>query len=144
MGTVFADITLENLNDLVLAQKGYITEQKVRSLTVNALVDTGAMRLVINEDIRAKLGLTVESSRTVYVAGGAGVSCKVTEPVRIRWKNRDATCRAWVLPTGDDVLLGVIPLEEMDLAVDTVNQELYGIHGDEPVGVIISVFDRKR
>jgi hypothetical protein len=29
------------------------------------------------------------------------------------------------------VLLGVYPLEEMDLMVDVVNQRLVGAHGDE-------------
>jgi clan AA aspartic protease len=136
MGTVFAEITLKNGSDLVLAQNGHINDKDVRSLTVNALVDTGAITLVINEDICRKLGLVIESTRTAFLAGGAEASCKVTEPVRIYWKNRDATCRAWVLPGGDEALLGAIPLEEMDLAVDPVNKELYGVHGDEVVGLI--------
>jgi len=135
MGTVFTEITLKNGSDLVLAQNGHIKDQNVRSLTVDALVDTGAMTLVINEDICSKLGLSIEGSRTAFLAGGAGISCKITEPVRIYWKNRDATCRAWVLP-GNDILLGAIPLEEMDLAVDPVNKELFGVHGDEIVGLI--------
>jgi len=135
MGTVFTEITLKNGSDLVLAQNGHIKDQNVRSITVDALVDTGAMTLVINEDICKKLGLSIEGSRTAFLAGGAGISCKITEPVRIYWKNRDATCRAWVLP-GNDILLGAIPLEEMDLAVDPVNKELFGVHGDEIVGLI--------
>ena len=135
MGTVFTEITLKNGSDLVRLQDGKITDKDVRSLTVNALVDTGAMTLVINEDICRKLGLSIEGTRTASLAGGGKASCKVTEPVRIYWKNRDATCRAWVLP-GNDILLGAIPLEEMDLAVDPVNKELYGVHGDEIVGLI--------
>ena len=135
MGTVFTEITLKNGSDLVLAQNGHISEQNVRSLAVNALVDTGAVTLVINEDICRKLGLSIEDTRTAALAGGGEIPCKITEPVRICWRNRDASCRAWVLP-GEDILLGVIPLEEMDLAVDPVNQELFGIHGDEVVGLI--------
>jgi len=136
MGTVFAEITLKNGSDLVRLQDGYIKDKDVRSITVNALVDTGAIMLVINEKICQKLGLSIEGTRTASIAGGGKASCKVTEPVRIYWKDRDATCRAWVFPGGDDVLLGSIPLEEMDLAVDPVNQELFGVHGDEIVGLI--------
>jgi len=136
MGTVFTEITLKNGSDLVLAQTGHITDQNVRSITVNAIVDTGAMTLVINEDICQKLGLSVVGSRTAFLAGGVETSCKVTEPVHISWKNRDASCRAWVLPGGDNVLLGAIPLEEMDLAVDPVNKILYGVHGDIVAGMI--------
>jgi len=135
MGTVYTEITLKNGSDLVRLQDGNITDKDVRSLTVEALVDTGAMTLVINENICQTLGLSIEDTRTAYLAGGGGIPCKITEPVRIYWQNRDATCRAWVLP-GDDILLGTIPLEEMDLAVDPVNQKLFGIHGDEVVAMI--------
>jgi len=136
MGTVFTEIILKNGSDLVRLQDGNITDKDVRSLTVNAIVDTGAITLVINENICQKLGLVIEGTRTAYLAGGEEASCKVTEPVRIYWKNRDATCRAWVLPGGDDVLLGTILLEEMDLAVDPLNKQLFGVHGDEVVGLI--------
>jgi clan AA aspartic protease len=136
MGTVFAEITLKNGSDLILAQNGHINDQNIRSLTVNALVDTGAITLVINEDIRQKLGLAIEGTRTASLADGGKIDCKVTEPLRIYWKERDATCRAWVLPQSDDVLLGVIPLEEMDLIVDPANRKLVGAHGDEIVGLI--------
>ena len=136
MGTVYTEITLKNGSDLVRLQDGSITDKDVRSLTVEALVDTGAMTLVINENICQTLGLSIEDTRTAYLAGGGGIPCKITEPVHIYWKNRDASCRAWVLPGGNDILLGVIPLEEMDLAVDLTKRELYGIHGDEVIAMI--------
>jgi hypothetical protein len=34
------------------------------------------------------------------------------------------------------VLLGAIPLEDMDLMVDPVNQRLVGVHGDEQLGML--------
>ncbi|MDR0494606.1 MAG: clan AA aspartic protease [Treponema sp.] len=129
MGTVFAEITLKNGSDLVLAQNGHITEQNIRSFTVNAVIDTGAITLVINEDIRSKLGLAIESTRTASLASGGKIDCKITEPVRIYWRDRNATCQAVVLPEGE-VLLGVIPLEFMDLIVDPVAEQLVGAHGD--------------
>ena len=129
MDTVFAEITLKNGSDLVRLQDKNITDKDVRSLTINAVVDTGAVTLVINEDIRQKLGLVIEGTRTVSIAGGSKIDCKITEPVRIYWKNRDASCQAVVLPDGE-VLLGVIPLEFMDLIVDPVAEQLVGAHGD--------------
>jgi clan AA aspartic protease len=136
MGSVYTDIILKNGSDLIRLQDGNIKEKDVRSITVNAIVDTGALTLVINEDIRQELGLSIEGSRTVNLADGKPSSCKVTEPVHIYWENRDAACRAWVLPEAKKVLLGVIPLEEMDLAVDPVNQKLFKINGDEISGFI--------
>ena len=130
MGKVFAEITLKNSGDITNVGRGLMSESDVRSLSVTALVDTGAMTLTINEEMRQKLGLSIEGTRTASLAGGAKMECKITEPVRIYWKNREALIRPMVLPNGG-VLLGLLPLEEMDLIVDPVRHELVGAHGDE-------------
>ena len=129
MGNVFAEITLKNDRDLVLAKEGHISEEDVRNITVKAVVDTGAVTLVINEAICQKLGLAIKGTRLATLADGSKVVCKISEPVWIYWKDRDAICQAVVLPEGE-VLLGVIPLEFMDLIVDPVKEELVGAHGD--------------
>ena len=136
MGSVMAEITLINGADIVLARNGHITEQNIRSINVTALVDTGATTLVIGEDMRKKLGLAVVGTRTVTLAGGSKAYCNVAEPVQICWKDRTSLTSPWVMPGEEDVLLGVIPLEEMDLIVDPVGQKLVGAHGDEMMGII--------
>ena len=136
MGEVFADLTLKNGSDIVLAQKGHMDEQNVRSVTVKALVDTGAVSLVINEDVCQRLGLSIEEERTASLAGGGKMDCKITEPVRIYWKDRKTTCHAVVLPEGE-ILLGVIPLEFMDLIVDPVAEQLVGAHGDRIISRVL-------
>ena len=130
MGNVFAKITLKNNRDLYNAIDGIISENDVRTLTIDALVDTGAITLVINEEMCEKLGLSIEGSRTANLAGGARMECKITEPVQICWKDRQASCNALVFPNGN-ALLGVIPLEFMDIMVDPVRRELVGAHGDQ-------------
>ena len=57
----------------------------------------------------------------------------ITQPVDIHWKNRETSCRAMVLPNAKEVLLGAIPLEDMDLIVNPAKLELIGAHGDEVV-----------
>jgi hypothetical protein len=52
-------------------------------------------------------------------------------------KNRRFTCNALVLPDAPDILLGVIPLEFMDLIVDPIRQELVGAHGDQAVMMVM-------
>ena len=130
MGNVYAEITIKNSADVTNAGRGLIPDKDVRSIIVTALVDTGAMTLVINEGMRQKLGLTIEKTSTATLAGGHQAVCEITEPVRIIWKERDSVCRAWVLPGEDEALLGVIPLEDMDLIVDPKHNELIGAHGD--------------
>ena len=136
MGSVHAKITLRNGADIVLARKGHIPEQNIRSFDVTALVDTGATTLVISEEMRKKLGLDFIGTRTVTLAGGSKASCGITEPVQICWKDRTSITSPWVMPEEEDTLLGVIPLEEMDLIVDPINQELVGAHGDKAMGRI--------
>jgi clan AA aspartic protease len=136
MGTVYTEITLKNAADTSYAQRGYMEEKDVRECTVRALVDTGAGTLVINEAVRQQLGLTIKGLRGAYLADGLRQVCRVTEPVEIHWKNRDTACPALLLPGAEEVLLGAIPLEDMDLIFDPAARELKGAHGDEVVCLI--------
>jgi clan AA aspartic protease len=131
MGTVKTEITLKRSSDVANVLSGLIQEKDVHMLTVQATVDTGAMTLIINEEIRERLGLGVADKKFVRVANGQRVECLVTEPVEVYWENRSSVEKAIVMPGLSEVLLGVTPLEAMDLMVDPVNLKLLGAHGDE-------------
>jgi clan AA aspartic protease len=130
MGAVYTEITLKNAGDEGDVKRGFMKENEVRQTTVTALVDTGAPELVINSDLRIKLGLGVERVGKTTLADGSLVQYQVTEGVRICWKDRDTITRAVVLPKAEEVLLGQIPLESMDLIVHPKKEELVGAHGD--------------
>jgi clan AA aspartic protease len=136
MGEVRTEITLVNIGDAVKARDGIIPESQVRRLTVNAVVDTGAWTLVINEATREKLGLLVEEPKETTLAGGVKIPSRITEYVDIRWKDRKTACEAVVLPDEEDVLLGAYPLEGMDLMVHPKTQEVVGAHGDRARSVV--------
>ena len=136
MGTVYADITLRNVGDVINVRRSLIKEEKVREISVRALVDTGAGTLVINEEIRHTLGLEIEGVRRAELADGAKQLYNVTEPIKIIWNDRDTACRAVVVSGASEVLLGALPLEDMDLIVNPARQELTGAHGDEVVCLV--------
>ncbi|GHV42378.1 hypothetical protein AGMMS49546_20760 [Spirochaetia bacterium] len=136
MGTVYAEITLKNRGDVSDVNRGYMKEPEIRETTVRALVDTGAITLVISETIRKKLGLVIEGLREATLANDQKEICRVTEPVEVHWKERKTACPALVIPGEGDVLLGAIPLEDMDLIVNPAKQELAGAHGDKVVALI--------
>jgi clan AA aspartic protease len=136
MGTVYTEITLKNALDVGNARIGNISATAVRATTVSALVDTGAGTLVINEETRQKLGLVIEGLRRATLADGVSETYQVTEPVKIFWEDRDTACRAIVIPGADSILLGAIPLEDMDLIVDPQKQRLVGAHGSDVVCLI--------
>ncbi|GBU28769.1 hypothetical protein R84B8_02331 [Treponema sp. R8-4-B8] len=132
MGSVSAEITVKNAGDLIRLKDGHITEKEVRTVTLTAVVDTGATTLVITEDTFKQLGVSEVEKREINLAGGGKIECKVTDPVQIQWKDRFASVNAVVLP-GGKTLLGVMPLEFMDLIVDPVRRELVGANGDKAV-----------
>jgi clan AA aspartic protease len=137
MGTVFEEITLKNAVDVENASQGLITKKNVRETTVQAVVDTGAATLVIDETMQKELGLRTKHLHESTLANGEKVICKIAAPVEICWKNRSMVCEPWVVPGADYILLGAIPLENMDLIVDPKNQKLVGRHGDEQLGLLL-------
>jgi clan AA aspartic protease len=136
MGEVRTEITLVNVREAGKAADGVIPESEVRRLTVNAVVDTGAWTLIINEETCEKLGLRVEEAGETTVAGGGTVPSGITEYVEVRWKDRKTSCEAVVIPGEEDVLLGAYPLEGMDLMVHPKKRELVGAHGDKRLNVV--------
>ena len=136
MGTVYAEITVKNASDTACAKQGFIKEDQIRSVSVTAIVDTGAMTLIITEGLRQQLGLRIEGLREIKLANFQAVTAGVTEPVEVHWKNRFFIGNAWVLSDWGTPLLGLLPLEYMDLMVDPVNQELVGVHGDKELGMV--------
>ena len=65
------------------------------------------------------------------------ITVQIADPVEISWKNRRMICQPWVIPYAERPLLGLIPLENMDLMVDPINRKLVGVHGDEQLGIIL-------
>ncbi len=57
MGLTHVNVTLKNSGDVSLNRRNMIGEEEIRTLEINCLVDTGAMTIVINEEIRKALGL---------------------------------------------------------------------------------------
>ena len=141
MGTIHAEITLKNVKDEAIAQAGHIKSEDIRTATVTAVVDTGAMSLVITEELRQKLGLGVVGEKVAKIANGQRVSCKRTDAVEVKWKNRETVIQALVIPGAQKVLLGVILLEAMDLMVNPVTQELIGVHGDTEEYMVLTPFE---
>ncbi|MCL2196723.1 MAG: aspartyl protease family protein [Treponema sp.] len=133
MGLVYTEITLKNANDKMMAKKGYIKEEDIRSKTITAMVDTGAWTLVINEAVREELGLEILGKEPGDLADGQRVFLDMAGPLELWWKDRWFLMPALVAPNAKDILLGAIPLEALDLVVDPRNETLVGRHGEQVV-----------
>ena len=131
MGLVYADIELINGYDLENARRYIIGEDEIRRMHVNMLVDTGSIMLCINESIQEQLQYPVTEKRKAETADGRIIECDVVSGVELRFKNRQTTCRAMVLPGSSEPLLGAIPLEDMDVLINPQRQELI-VNPDHP------------
>ena len=97
-------------------------DPSIDSLEVPALADTGSVFLCIPEHVRLQLKLETLQEREVSLADGSCVSVPYVGPVVVRFKNRIGVAGALVL--GTEVLLGAIPLQDMDLVVNPRTREV--------------------
>ena len=104
MGLIHTEITLRNPR-----------YPELLPMVVKALVDTGAITLCIPEHIATQLQLQETSKKEVTVADGLRQLLPYVGPIHIRFENRECYVGAVVL--GDEVLLGAVPMEDMDLVV---------------------------
>ena len=111
MGHFFADIELTNP-----------ARPDLRSVPVKALADSGALRLCIPEHVALQLELGCESEREVSVADGRKQKVPYVGPIRVRFGDR--TCFVGALVLGDEVLLGAVPTEDMDLILSPGRREV--------------------
>ena len=132
MSIVYAELTLKNGTDVVNSKLGHIKEHEVRQMTVQSIVDTGAWTLVINEEMKEKLGLLYMGYGEATLADGKKELYPMAGPLEIRWKNRRFVCEALVIADAPDILLGAYPLEGMDLTINP-QRELVGVHGDSVI-----------
>jgi len=130
MSIIRTEITIKNAGDVADVERGYITDAQVRSLTVQALADTGAWTLVIDEDTCQKLGLKLRGPEPGVLADGSTIIYQITDGVEVYWKDRHTVCPALVVPGADEILFGALPMEGMDLIVHPRKEEVVGAHGD--------------
>jgi clan AA aspartic protease len=105
VGLVTTKLTLSNPRD-----------PSIEPIEVPALADTGSVFLCIPEHVRLQLKLEAHETREVKLADGSYRSYPYVGPIIAHFKNRTGFLGALVL--GDEVLLGAIPMEEMDLVVN--------------------------
>lgn len=98
------------------------TKPDLKALEVTSLVDSGAVHLCIPEHIQIQLELEeIDKKEAILVpkkwipTDGSKQLVPYVGPVEIHIKNRIGFSGALVM--GDQVLLGSIPMEDMDLVI---------------------------
>ena len=95
-----------------------------QNLNIQALIDTGATFMCVTEEVALQLGFdtTEVSQQVVTLADGHQRKVPKIAPVEIAFDNRTYVTEALVL--GNECLMGVLPLEAMDLRVGPHTQQV--------------------
>ena len=136
MGKVMQKIKLTSYTDIIRVQDGHLAPELIRSMEVDALIDTGARStLVLPADVVAKMGFAQVEVKKVRLADGSLIDSPRVTGIHLEICGRDMLTSAHVMPAGTTPLVGQIPLEELDLVVDPKRQELRPNpeHPDGPV-----------
>ena len=111
MGLVNAEIEISNPRS-----------KEIKPIAAKSLVDTGALHLCIPEHIAIQLELEELYKREVTTADGKKHLVPYVGPIAIKFENRGCFTGALVL--GNEVLLGAVPMEDMDVLVSPSKQAL--------------------
>jgi predicted aspartyl protease len=133
MGKVIVPAKIENLNDLYEVSVGRLRPDEVRHIEVSdALVDTGAMHLMLPRRLVEQLGLQRYRTRRAKTTGGT-TDIPMCGMVLLTVQGRDCRMEVGEIPDDCPVLIGQIPLESLDFVVDPIHQRLIGNpeHGGE-------------
>jgi predicted aspartyl protease len=104
MGQVHVSVTLHNTRELVLAQLGHLAPAQIHAVETEALVETGAMHLVVPPPLAEQLGLVELGTQDVTMADGRDGVYPQTEPVTVELLGRSYALSALVM--GHTVLFG--------------------------------------
>lgn len=105
MGVTYTDLRLANQ-----------ARPDLEEINAEALVDTGALHLCIPEHMAMQLQLTPLKQREVQTADGKSHLVDYVAPIKISMLGRECVTGALVM--GNQVLLGAIPMEDMDLVIE--------------------------
>jgi clan AA aspartic protease len=106
-----AAITLRNPCNMALAP-----------LAADAIVDTRTRHLCIPEHVAIRLKLEHLEEREVTTVDGVKRLCAYVGPIEVQFGNRGCFTGALVL--GDEILLGSMPMDDMDLVVSPATRSV--------------------
>ncbi|MDX2243300.1 MAG: hypothetical protein NW224_21680 [Leptolyngbyaceae cyanobacterium bins.302] len=136
MGAIRVSVKLTNEIDEALVSRGSLAPRHLRTVEALGLVDTGALTLVIPPHRVEQLRLRIRGQQIARYANGYEEAIGVTEPVIVEVAGRSTVDEALVV--GDEILIGQVILEKLDLLADCRNQQLIPnpANPDYPVAVI--------
>ena len=116
-----------------MARLGQLDASRVHRYETEALIDTGAVRSTIPAAVAERLGLFRLRKTDAKYADGRVEEVDMTEAVTVEILGRETEMNPMIL--GEQILLGVMVLEGLDMMVDCNRNRLVPYQGtwDQPV-----------
>ena len=143
MGEIRADVTLENAVDRGVFDRGHGDEAHIRRSTVDGIVDTGAVTLVLPQNVVERLGLERQGTAFVACADERRDERPLAGPVTVRIGNRAMVTNCVVGPPPSEPLIGQVVLETLDLIADCTNRTLTPRYPDYPLVKLKAIGKRR-
>jgi clan AA aspartic protease len=122
MGEIKLHLKLENDGDVFLYESGKIGKQEIRHIEAEALVDTGAVMLLLPQDVVEELGLKKTDKAIVSLANDEKVEMDIAGTISLTANNRRMKTDCLVGPPLCEPLVGQLILERLDLIIDPLRQ----------------------
>ena len=123
MGKIAEEVIVKNFSDILKATEGIIKEDEIRTVALEAIVDTGAAFLCLPPEVIAELDLMHSHSRDIITANGK-VKRGVFAGAVISIKGRETQMSVMENDETTPPLIGYLVLEDLDLVADTKSQKL--------------------
>ncbi len=124
MGEIVVPVELENAGDRAVCKQGYIAESEIRVYDLQAVVYTGAVMMMLPQNVVEKLGLWIQRTVIVAYADERKEERSVAGPLTIKIGDRFMNTDCIVGPPLSEPLIGQIVMEALDLVADCANHQL--------------------
>ena len=122
MGEIRTKLKLENLRDVFSYEDGKI--DSIRSVELDALVDTGAVMILLPQDVVETLGLEKSDRVIVALANEEKIELDVAGTISLTVCNRNMKTDCLIGPPRCEPLIGQLVLERLDLVIDPLKQTI--------------------
>jgi clan AA aspartic protease len=118
VGEIRVKVRLKNDGDLFESRQGRLGDKGIRAAEIDALVDTGAVMMLLPRDLIERLGLDVFDRTTVTLADEQKIELDKAGTLAVTIAGRTMKTDCLVGPAGCEPLIGQLVLEALDLIPD--------------------------
>jgi len=124
MGEIRVRMRLENEGDLYLHDRRKLSRKKVRKAEIEAVVDTGAVMMLLPQELVEQLGLRRAGKVVVRLANEERVEMEKASGIHLAIGDREMSASCVIGPPGCEPLVGQLVMEELDLIPDPILRTL--------------------